>query len=146
MDKITQEAYFRQRVLKYAAEHGVTAYRLSRKTVHKWKKRYDGTLESLKDRPRTPHHFPKQQKEDLLTKVKQKFQFLGAVKKATQIQAAVHLKIETAANQKVSCRGISRGPRNPSRLSQKRSRCAGTCWQRPSCRHGRACPQNVSCS
>ena len=39
MDKITQEAYFRQRVLKYAAEHGVTAsanrYRISRRTVHK---------------------------------------------------------------------------------------------------------------
>ena len=65
MDKITQEAYFRQRVLKYVEEHGVTAaanrYRLSRKTVHKWKKRFDGTLESLKDRPRTPHHFPRQQ-------------------------------------------------------------------------------------
>lgn len=65
MDKITQEAHFRQRVLKYAAEHGVSAsanrHRLSRKTVHKWKKRYDGTLESLKDRPRTPHHFPRKQ-------------------------------------------------------------------------------------
>ena len=68
MDKITQEAHFRQRVLKYAAEHGVSAsanrHRLSRKTVHKWKKRYNGTLESLKDRPRTPHHFPKQQKAE----------------------------------------------------------------------------------
>ena len=65
MDKITQEAHFRQRVLRYAAEHGVSAsanrHRLSRKTVHKWKKRYDGTLESLKDRPRTPHHFPRKQ-------------------------------------------------------------------------------------
>lgn len=65
MDKITQEAYFRQRVLKYAAEHGVTAsanrYRLSRKTVHKWKGRYDGTLGSLKDRPRTPRHSPRKQ-------------------------------------------------------------------------------------
>ena len=65
MDKITQEACFRQRVLKYAAEHGVTAsanrYRLSRKTVHKWKGRYDGTLGSLKDRPRTPHHSPRKQ-------------------------------------------------------------------------------------
>lgn len=65
MDKITQEAHFRQRVLRYAAEHGVSAsanrHRLSRKTVHKWKKRYDGTLESLKDRPRTPHHFPGKQ-------------------------------------------------------------------------------------
>ena len=65
MDTITQEAHFRQRVLRYAAEHGVSAsanrHRLSRKTVHKWKKRYDGTLESLKDRPRTPHHFPRKQ-------------------------------------------------------------------------------------
>ena len=65
MDKITPEAYFRQRVLKYASEHGVAAsahrHRLSRKTVHKWKKRYDGILESLKDRPRTPHHFPGKQ-------------------------------------------------------------------------------------
>ena len=74
MDKITQEAHFRQRVLRYAAEHGVSAsanrHRLSRKTVHKWKKRYDGTLESLKDRPRTPHHFPGKQtaKEEKLVR------------------------------------------------------------------------------
>ena len=51
MGMITQEAYFRQRVLSYAAKHGVTAaaiqYHMSRKTVHKWKKRYDGTVESL---------------------------------------------------------------------------------------------------
>ena len=46
-------------------KHGVTAaairYHMSRKTVHKWKKRYDGTVESLQDLPRTPHHFPRQQ-------------------------------------------------------------------------------------
>ena len=74
MDQITQEAYFRQRVLKYALGHGVTAaanrYRLSRKTVHKWKKRYDGTLESRKDQPCTPHHFPRQQTEEELKLVK----------------------------------------------------------------------------
>jgi len=70
MNKITQEAYFRQRVLKYAEKHGVTAsanrHKLSRKTVHKWKKRYDGTLESLKDRPRTPRNFPRKQTEEEL--------------------------------------------------------------------------------
>ena len=62
MDRITQEAYYRQRVLKYAAKHGVTKaaerYRLSRKTVHKWKRRYDGTIESLKNRSRAPLHSP----------------------------------------------------------------------------------------
>ena len=65
MGMVTQEAYFRQRVLNYAAKHGVTAaairHHVSRKTVHKWKKRYDGTVESLQDLPRTPHHFPRQQ-------------------------------------------------------------------------------------
>lgn len=65
MEMVSQEAYFRQRVLNYAAKHGVTAaanrHHLSRKTVHKWKKRYNGTAESLQDLPRTPHHFPRQQ-------------------------------------------------------------------------------------
>ena len=74
MGMITQEAYFRQRVLNYAAKHGVTAaaiqYHMSRKTVHKWKKRYDGAVESLQDLPRTPHHFPRQQTADELKLVK----------------------------------------------------------------------------
>ena len=39
--------------------------------------------------------------KDLLTKVKQKFQICGSGKKATQNQAAEHLKIETAASQMV---------------------------------------------
>ena len=67
MDRITQEAYYRQRVLKYAAKHGVTKaaerYRLSRKTVHKWKRRYDGTIESLKNRSRAPLHSPLKQSD-----------------------------------------------------------------------------------
>lgn len=67
MDRITQEAYYRQRVLKYAAKHGVTKaaerYRMSRKTVHKWKRRYDGTVESLKNRSRAPLHSPLKQSD-----------------------------------------------------------------------------------
>lgn len=67
MDRITQEAYYRQRVLKYAAKHGVTKaaerYRLSRKTVHKWKGRYDSTIESLKNRSRAPLHSPLKQSD-----------------------------------------------------------------------------------
>ena len=74
MDRITQEGYWRQRVIKYAQGHGVTAaanrYKLSRKTVHKWIKRYDGTVESLKDRPRTPHHSPRAQTPSELKLVK----------------------------------------------------------------------------
>ena len=34
---------------------------MSRKTDYKRRKRYDGTLESLKDRSCTPHHSPRKQ-------------------------------------------------------------------------------------
>ena len=65
MDKITQEAYHRQRILKWAGKHGATEaanrYHVSRKTVYKWLKRYDGSINSLKDRSRRPHHMPRQQ-------------------------------------------------------------------------------------
>lgn len=74
MSMIAQEAYFRQRVLKYAATHGITEaanrHHLSRKTVHKWKNRYDGTVASLENRPRTPHHSPRRQTETELQLVK----------------------------------------------------------------------------
>ena len=70
MDRITQEAYQRQRILKWAEKKSVTAaairYKVSRKTVYKWRKRYDGTLESLKERSRAPHHIARKQTEEAL--------------------------------------------------------------------------------
>lgn len=70
MNRITQEAYFRKRMLKYAETHSKTEtairYRVSRKTLHKWINRYDGTIASLKDRSRKPHHHPNAQTEDEL--------------------------------------------------------------------------------
>ena len=74
MDRITQEACYRQRVLKWAEKHGVTAasirYKVSRKTIHKWKKRYDGSVESLKNHKRTPYRIARKQTEDELKLVK----------------------------------------------------------------------------
>lgn len=74
MERITQEAYYRQRVIKWAEVHGVTSaanrYRISRKTVHKWKKRYNGSIESLKDQSRRPHHMPRKQTEVEIQMVK----------------------------------------------------------------------------
>ena len=68
MKKDTQEAAFRQRVLKYVQKgHSVTdaanRYHLSRKTVHKWRNRWDGTRESLEDRSRRPKNSPRKQTE-----------------------------------------------------------------------------------
>lgn len=64
MNRITQEAHNRQRMLEYFLKHGngtATAirYKVSRKTLYKWLKRYDGTWQSLTDRSRRPHRSPR---------------------------------------------------------------------------------------
>lgn len=73
MERITQEAYNRQRILAHAEKKGVTdaanRYGCSRKTVYKWRKRYDGTVESLKDQSRAPHHMPRKQTQEELRQV-----------------------------------------------------------------------------
>ena len=62
MTTITQKMRFRQAVIKYAEKKGVTKaairYNVNRQYVYRWKKRYDGTLESLADRSHRPHHHP----------------------------------------------------------------------------------------
>ena len=67
MNNITQEAYHRQRMVEYHSKHGGTKtairYKTSRKTVYKWVERYDGTLESLKDRSHRPRSHPSQHTE-----------------------------------------------------------------------------------
>ena len=69
MKKDTQEAAFRQRVLEYQKkDHTVTEtairYHLSRKTVHKWRNRWDGTPNSLMDHSRRPKNSPRKQTEE----------------------------------------------------------------------------------
>lgn len=60
---LSQFKHFRQRIIKYLENHTVTEtairFRISRKTVYKWLKRYDGTLKSLEDRSHRPHHSPR---------------------------------------------------------------------------------------
>ena len=75
MKKDTQETAFRQRLLTYQQNgHSVTEtanrYHISRKTVYKWRKRWDGTRESLEDRSRRPKHSPRQQTEAEIKLVK----------------------------------------------------------------------------
>ena len=54
-------------MVKYFQEHGgmktAIRYKTSRKTVYKWVSRYDGTLESLKDKSHRPHSHPSQHTE-----------------------------------------------------------------------------------
>ena len=68
MDRITQEAHHRQRLIRYFEQKGASKaairYETSRKTVYKWVKRYDGTIESLKDRSHKPHSSPRAHTEE----------------------------------------------------------------------------------
>lgn len=54
-------------MVKYAKRYGVSQasyrYNVSRPTIYKWMKRYDGHLGSLKDKSRRPHHHPNQHTE-----------------------------------------------------------------------------------
>lgn len=62
MNSITQDIKFKQSVVKYSFKNGVTAaaiqYNLHRKTIYRWREKYDGTLASLKNKSRRPHRSP----------------------------------------------------------------------------------------
>ena len=62
MTSLASNAHFRQRVIKYSKNHGVTKaairYRVSRNSIYRWLKRYDGSWKSLLDRSHRPHHHP----------------------------------------------------------------------------------------
>ena len=92
MKKDTQETAFRQRVLTYQQNgHSVTEtanrYHISRKTVYKWRKRWDGTRESLEDRSRRPKHSPRQQTEAEIKLVEEKCKELGVNVVLSQVWA-----------------------------------------------------------
>lgn len=63
MNRITQEAQVRQGVVKYAQRHGKSEaarkYGVSLSSVKRWCKRYDGTLQSLRERSHRPHSHPR---------------------------------------------------------------------------------------
>lgn len=67
MNTITQDMKFRQALIKYSFKYGVTKaairYKVNRQYVYRWRKRYDGTLQSLADKSHRPHHHPNQHTE-----------------------------------------------------------------------------------
>ena len=71
---ITQKLKFKQSVIKYSLKFGVTKasirFEVNRRTIYRWIKRYDGTLESLKDHSRKPHHHPNEHSEEEIKLIK----------------------------------------------------------------------------
>ena len=64
MTNITQDIRYRLSLIKYAEKYGVTKaairYKTNRQYIYRWKRRYDGTIESLRCRSSRPHHHPNQ--------------------------------------------------------------------------------------
>lgn len=64
MASITQDMRYRLSLINYADKYGVTKaairYKTNRQYIYRWKRRFDGSIESLRDRSRRPHHHPNQ--------------------------------------------------------------------------------------
>jgi len=74
MNSITQDIKFKQSVIKYSYKNGVTAaavqYNLHRKTIYRWREKYDGTLASLANKSRRPHRSPNAHTEQEIKLIK----------------------------------------------------------------------------
>ena len=70
MNSVTQDMRFRQSLLKYSQKYGVTKaaikYKTNRQYIYRWLRRYDGTIDSLREKSRRPHHHPNQRTEQEL--------------------------------------------------------------------------------
>ena len=64
MATITQDMRYRLSLIKYAEKYGVTKaaikYKTNRQYIYRWKRRYNGSIQSLRDHSRRPHHHPNQ--------------------------------------------------------------------------------------
>ena len=64
MNTLTQKLCFRQSVVLYSQRNSVFSairkFEISRATIYRWRKMYDGTLDSLAERSRRPHNHPNQ--------------------------------------------------------------------------------------
>lgn len=64
MASITQDMKYRLSLIRYAEKFGVTKaaikYKTNRQYIYRWKRRYNGSVESLREHSRRPHHHPNQ--------------------------------------------------------------------------------------
>ena len=71
---ITQKLKYRQSVVKFSYKYGVTKAAIKfnecRRTIYRWRDKYDGSLESLADKSRRPHSHPNQHTEAEIKMIK----------------------------------------------------------------------------
>ena len=68
MTSITQKMKYKQSVVKFSYKYGVrkTAIKFNEceRTIYRWRKKYNGSIESLADESRRPHHHPNEHTEE----------------------------------------------------------------------------------
>ena len=66
-NSITQKMKYKQSVIKFSFKYGVSKtairFNINRRTIYRWIKSYDGTIESLRDKSRKPKHHPNEHTE-----------------------------------------------------------------------------------
>lgn len=71
---ITQKMKYKQSVIKYSYKYGVKKASIQfnewPKTIYRWRERYDGKIESLKEKSRRPHSHPNQHTEEEIKLIK----------------------------------------------------------------------------
>jgi len=71
MKNTTSNLLYKQSVINYASRFGVTKcsikHGVSKSFIYKWRNRYDGTLDSLKEQSRRPHNSPNESTSDEYT-------------------------------------------------------------------------------
>lgn len=74
MNSITQDILYKQSVVKYSYKHGVTKaaikFKMHRKTIYRWREKYDGTAQSLRNKSRRPHSHPNQHTQEEIKLIK----------------------------------------------------------------------------
>ena len=60
MATITQDIRFRLSFIHYSEKYGVSKaamkYRVNRQYIYRWRNRYNGSIDSLRNQSRRPHH------------------------------------------------------------------------------------------
>ena len=73
-NNITQRLKYKESVVKFSYKYGVTKAAIKfgecKRTIYRWRKRYDGSLESLKDKSRRPHHHPNEHTDEEIRMIK----------------------------------------------------------------------------
>lgn len=73
-NSITQKMKYKQSVIKFSFQYGVrkTAIRfdINTRTIYRWIKQYDGTIESLRDKSHRPKHHPNEHTEEEIKLIK----------------------------------------------------------------------------